>query len=223
MKSKTKDLLRIQYCLLPLVITLCIFFVLSGCIADHQGESLSPNVTKDTPAPNETSVVATVATTVVTPPTPARTEISTTIPENTTLAADNRELYHDNIAIFMDRKGYEILPFEDFGVPLLVPGERYIVRITSDHAIFAYVLPQTQVDLLQTTDGTPIYNPDMRTYDYGSLTPIFKMEDVYESGGEFKVKEGGKYVLVLDTRLSERDYKVYNEVTKVAVRVLKEN
>lgn len=210
--------MRKHYFLLPAVIILFVFFLAaSGCISQPQGSSQSPNVTENIPLTNETAVTVPPATLFTTAP----PVVTAPVTVNATPGLGSREIYYGNIAIFMDRAGYEILPFEDIGVPYLMPGERYIVRVTSDHAIFVYIMSSYQVDLLRTTDGVPVYDVYTRSYNYKTMMPIFTMEDVYEDGGEFTVRQAGKYSLVLDTRLSERDYRVYNEVTKVAVRILK--
>jgi hypothetical protein len=121
----------------------------------------------------------------------------------------------------MDREGYSLINFEDFGYPTLKPGEKYIVRITADHAILPYVIRSYDTGLLNTVEGTPTYDSYDRTYDYGRLTPILKLGNIYDGGDEFTVKDLGKYTLVLDARLSTRDYRIANEVTNVAVRILK--
>ena len=95
------------------------------------------------------------------------------------------------------------------------------VRITADHPILAYVIRTYDTPLLRTIDGVPTYNKYDRTYDYGRLLPIMKLENIYEGGSEFTVKDLGKYTLVLDTRLSSMDYRFVNEVTTVSVRILK--
>ena len=174
-------------------------------------------VTTPPPATNVTvSATATAVTTTV-PITVATTSVS---PE-TTSNSTPQEIYYGNVAIFMDREGYAVVNFADIGYPILKPGEKYIVRITADHAILAYVIRSYDLGLLRTTDGVPVYNEYNRTYDYGRLLPVLKLENVYDGGAEFTVKDLGAYSLILDSRLAELDYHFLNEVTKVSVRILK--
>jgi hypothetical protein len=166
-------------------------------------------------------------------PVPATTEQTETTPEPSPVVTTGmpsetpnptpapREIYYGNIAIFMDREGYALVNFEDIGYPILYPGDKFIVRITADHAILAYVIRTYDTPLLRTSDGLPTYNKYDRTYDYGRLSPILKLENIYDGGSDFTVKDLGKYTLVLDTRLSSMDYRFVNEVTTVSVRILK--
>ena len=218
MKSIKKNPSKRYFFLLSPVIILCVFFLAaSGCVSQPQSGSQSQNSTGNITSPNGIAVTVPVATLSTTAPQPVTTSVSA----NATTPPSNREIYYGNIAIFMDREAYVLLPFEDIGVPYMMPGERYTIRVTSDHAIFVYVMNSYQVSLLQTKDGVPVYDSYARSYDYRGLMPIFSMDNIYEDGGTFTVKQPGKYTLVLDTRLSEKDYRVYNEVTKVAVRILR--
>lgn len=167
-------------------------------------QTAGPPAATTTPAPE---ILPAPVTTIATPEPPSST----------------KEMYYDTVTIPMERKQYELVHFEDIGYPYLYPGEKYIVRITSDHAIFAYVIPTVNVPYLTASGGVPVYDKGTRTYEYGQLTPVMKMEDVFEDGADFTVKNIGKYTLVLDTRLSERDYHYENEMTKVTVRILKAN
>jgi len=166
-------------------------------------------------------------------PVPATTEQAETTPVPSPVATTGisvnttnptpapREIYYGNLAVFMDREGYALVNFEDIGYPILKPGDKFIVRITADHAILAYVIRTYDTPLLRTNDGLPTYNKYDRTYDYGRLLPIMKLENIYDGGSDFTVKDLGKYTLVLDTRLSTMDYRFVNEVTTVSVRILK--
>jgi hypothetical protein len=164
-------------------------------------------------------------------PVPATTEQAGTTPVPSPVATTGiltptptpapHEIYYGNLAIFMDREGYALVNFEDIGYPVLKPDEKFIVRITADHAILAYVIRTYDTPLLRTIDGEPTYNKYDRTYDYGRLLPIMKLENIYDGGSDFTVKDLGKYTLVLDTRLSSMDYRFVNEVTTVSVRILK--
>lgn len=182
------------------------------------------------PASVPVTVAETTAITVIPtePPTAAATPGETSPAPDTTVttaegATSTTEIYYDTVTIPMERKQYELINFEDIGYPYLNPGEKYIVRITSDHAIFAYVIATVNVPRLKATGGVPVFDKDTRTYEYGQLTPLLKLEDIREDGGSFTVRDIGKYTLVLDTRLSQRDYHFDNEMTTVVVRILKES
>jgi hypothetical protein len=168
-----------------------------------------------------TSVTAELTVTTIATPEPA--PVSETAVSATTASSSATQVYYNNIAISMDRKQYELINFEDIGFDYLNNGDKFIVRITSDRPIFVYVIRTTEVPRLKTDAGIPKYDKDSRTYEYGQLAPLMKLEDVYEGGGSFTVKDIGKYTLVLDTRLAEKDYHYTNEVAKVAVRIIKEN
>jgi len=191
----------------------------------------TPDVTQTAPTPGElTNVSANITGGVA--PVPVTTEQgeTTLLPSpvaTTGISAETpiptpapREIYYANLAVFMDREGYALVNFEDIGYPILKPDEKFIVRITADHPILAYVIRTYDTPLLRTIDGVPTYNKYDRTYDYGRLSPVMKLENIYEGGSEFTVKDLGKYTLVLDTRLSSMDYRFVNEVTTVSVRIL---
>jgi len=232
--------------LLSFLVVVIAFVLGTGCTAPAPGGTLettvittmvtaglpTATVTEVTLSPVEaTNVSANV--TIGAAPVPATTEQTETTPEpspvvTTGIPAETpnptpapREIYYGNIAIFMDREGYSLVNFEDIGYPILYPGDKFIVRITADHAILAYVIRTYDTPLLRTIDGLPTYNKYDRTYDYGRLLPIMKLENIYDGGTDFTVKDLGKYTLVLDARLSSMDYRLVNEVTTVSVRILK--
>jgi hypothetical protein len=216
--------------LLFLFITVVFTVLVAGCTAPAPsgtqesipGTTVVPtplptvSVAEATPAPVEeaTNLSANVTTVPVTvPSTPAQV--------TTTPGPSQQEIYYGNVVIYMDREGYALINFENLGYPILKPGDTFIVRITADQAILAYVIRSYDVPVLRTIDGTPTYNSYDRTYDYGTLSPIMKLENIYDGGGEFTVKDLGAYTLVLDTRLSTIDYHFVNQAVKVTVRVLK--
>jgi hypothetical protein len=229
---------RIQFILLIAVIAI---MLAAGCTAPVPNGSI-PNATTVPALLPTTSVINGAPTplsestvngseNMTTGPVPVNQTIPTEIPspiattsiaaETTTTAPVLHEIYYGNVVIYMDREGYALINFEDFGYPILKPGEKYIVRITADHAILPYVIRSYDTGLLNTVEGTPTYDSYDRTYDYGRLSPILKLGNIYDGGDEFTVKDLGKYTLVLDARLSTRDYRIANEVTRVAVRILK--
>jgi hypothetical protein len=228
---------------LLILITVAMAFVLAaGCTSPAPGGTQNTTVSttmvtgalpaataiEATPSPEE---VTNVSTTVTESPAPVSTTTgqveATPVPSplvttiTPAVAPTPREIYYGNLAIFMDREGYLLINFEDIGYPILYPGDKFIVRITADHAILAYVIRTYDTPLLRTSDGLPTYDKYDRTYDYGRLLPILKLENIYDGGDEFTVKDLGKYTLVLDTRLSTIDYRFMNEVTTVSVRILK--
>jgi hypothetical protein len=233
----------VQYIFPALVIVVIVSVLVAGCTAPASAPvtvketttTVAPApgpvlvTTASTPAPvmaNETSVT-TVPTNEHVQATPAATpEPQPTSPGTVTTTNESSpaaQIYYGTLAISMDREKYGLINFEDIGYTYLNPGEKYIVRITSDHNIFAYVIRTADVPRLNTDGGIPVYESVTRTYDYGQLSPIMKLEDIYEDGAGFTVKDFGKYSLVLDTRLSQKDYHFNNEVDKVTVRILKEN
>jgi len=217
-----------------LLITVIAIVMAAGCTAPSPNGSI-PNTTTASVikgAPTQSTEAMVNGSQNMTPgPVPVNQTISTAVPSLlvtqgtsatvTTPVPQLHEIYYGNEVIYMDREGYALINFEDFGYPLLKPGEKYIVRITADHAILPYVIRSYDTGLLNTVEGTPTYNSYDRTYDYGRLAPILKLGNIYDGGDEFTVKDLGEYTLVLDTRLSSRDYRIANEVTNVAVRILK--
>jgi len=203
----------------PLILLIAAIAIVlaAGCTAPNGTQSSTISTTT---VPSPVSITSVVEVTTPSPP-PATT---TSIPVNVTVTPTGpspHEIYYGDLVIFMDREGYALVNFEDIGYPILKPGDKFIVRITSDHAILVYVIRSYDTGLLMTIDGIPTYNNYDRTYDYGKLLPIMKLENIYDGGSDFTVKDLGKYTLVLDTRLSTRDYHFVNEVTKVSVRILK--
>jgi hypothetical protein len=230
--------------LLILLITAIALVLAAGCTTPAPGgtQDTAVGTTIITAALPTTSVAETTVVSVGndsanvtggTVPVIATTEQTETPPETSPVATNGipaetpnpapapREIYYGNLAVFMDREGYALVNFEDIGYPILKPGDKFIVRITADHAILAYVIRTYDTPLLRTIDGLPTYNKYDRTYDYGRLLPIMKLENIYDGGSDFTVKDLGKYTLVLDTRLSSMDYRFVNEVTTVSVRILK--
>lgn len=198
----------------PFIIFLVAFVLMAGCTTPTPSEVNETLIIPPVPSLVET-VLPAVETTPVAEPTPPV--------EATTAGPASQEIYYKNLPIFMDRKQYEVINFEDIGQTYLNSGETYTVRFTSDHPIFAYVIRTMDVPRLNAEGGTPVYDPITRTYDYGRLLPLMKIEDAYEDGASFTVKDFGKYSLVLDTRLTQKDYHFSNEVAHVAVRILKLN
>ncbi len=220
-----------------LIVAAMVFVLVAGCTAPAPGGTqettiittrVSPAMetttpVEATPSPAEATNVSAVSTTgqAETTPVPSATATTGIAADTTKTTPVPREIYYGNLAVFMDREGYTLVNFEDIGYPILKPDERFIVRITADHPILAYVIRTYDTPLLRTIDGVPTYNKYDRTYDYGRLSPVMKLENIYEGGSEFTVKDLGKYTLVLDTRLSSMDYRFVNEVTTVSVRILK--
>jgi hypothetical protein len=215
------------------ILVLAVLILLAGCTAPLSGPGPTPVITpttgpgiteavsKQTPAITSTTGPG-ITGPVVTPTQDGQTIPATEItPEATTGSSSEEEIYYDTLVIPMDREQYQVIDFEDIGYAYLNNGEKYTVRFTSDHAIFAYVIRTEDVPRLDTDLGTPVYDSITRTYDYNNLHPVMKIEDRYEDGASFTIKDFGKYSLVLDSRLSPRDYRIGNEVTSVTVRILK--
>lgn len=200
---------------IPVLAALGILIVLAGC-------------TSPAAPPVSSMVPPTTSPEVPPPPTIVEESPSGVSPADTSVlsasgpvASSEREIYLATLAIPMDREKYKIINFEDLGYSYLNPGEEYIVRFTSDHAIFAYVIRTQDVSRLNAEGGIPEYDPVTRTYGYGRLIPIMKIENQFEDGARFRVEDFSKYSLVLDTRLSQKDYRFANEITKVTVRILR--
>lgn len=196
------------------VIVLIAFALLAGCTSPV---SAPLSVKETTPAPVPSTEPVVIATTVSPEPTPVAVSPGTTANSS----SSTTQIYYNTLMISMEQEKYALINFEDIGYPYLYPGEQYIVRITSDHNIFAYVIRTADVPRLNENGGSPAYDQVTRTYSYGQLSPLMTLEDVYDDGGNFTVKDLGKYTLVLDTRLSQMDYHYSNEVAKVTVRILK--
>jgi hypothetical protein len=221
-----------------LIVAAMVFVLVAGCTAPAPGGTQETTVSttrvttatetttpvEATPSSAEATNVSAVSTTTgqaETTPVPSTVATTGIAADTTKTTPVPREIYYGNLAVFMDREGYTLVNFEDIGYSILKPDEKFIVRITADHPILAYVIRTYDTPLLRTIDGVPTYNKYDRTYEYGRLSPVMKLENIYEGGSEFTVKDLGKYTLVLDTRLSSMDYRFVNEVTTVSVRILK--
>jgi hypothetical protein len=217
------------------ILVLAVLILLAGCtapapqtgpgptpaITSTTGPGITEAVSEQTPAITSTAGPG-ITGTVVTPTQDVQTVAATEItPEETTGSSTEEEIYYGTLVIPMDREQYQVINFEDIGYTYLNNGEKYIVRFTSDHAIFAYVIRTEDVPRLDTDLGIPVYDSIRRTYDYNNLHPVMKIENRFEDGSDFTVKDFGKYSLVLDCRLSPRDYRIDNEVATVTVRILK--
>ena len=207
----------------PWILLLAIagFLIIAGCSGTAPGTPPGTVAVGSVPSGATTAMTPALTTPEAVTTVPV---MATTVPAAVTTSPalpSQQQVYYGNLAIFMDRQKYAFINFEDFGFPYLKPGDQFIVRITSDHAIFAYVINTADVPLVKNGEGIPVFNTFTREYEYGKLFPLLKLEDVYEGGGNFTVKDLGKYTLVLDTRLAEQDYRLGNEAAKVAVRIIR--
>lgn len=121
-------------------------------------------------------------------------------------------------------KTYDIAEVNTANVDLTYqkPGETYYVSLKSDVPLLVYVINFNEANKLLDTDSIPKYDKFNNKIIYQKFAPVLKMERVYDNTGSFTVKDLGKYVVVVDARLTESDTtKTNNEMHKYELIVEK--
>lgn len=196
----------------PIMAILVGFLIIAGCAST--APISAPPTTYPTMSPT-------------TPPT-----ISTTIA--TTLPTQVEPVLVNETVVFSKKDTispgeYKTYNFEDFvvtGMDLTYqnPGEEYRIEFKSDDPMLVYVITFDQKQWISDSTRGPKYDTLQKKVLYVGLAPVAKTENlVFDESIKFTIPKMGKYLIVVDSRLSEVDLLIGRQSFKYEIKVTKLN
>lgn len=121
---------------------------------------------------------------------------------------------------------YKLYKFEELVNPAADltfqnPGECFSIDIHAEKPVLVYILSYNELPKIEVRSYAPTYDKARDEFEFSGYKPVQNLGLIYDGGGVFTVKEFGKYVLVIDSRQTERDLTLLGETIKYQLHMVK--